>query len=45
MGIKIQKGTGLRNIHKIAEKYGGTAELEIQNGIAELSVLLCQKSL
>lgn len=37
-------GTGLKNIRRTAEKYGGTAEISVDSGRFRLSVLLCLKS-
>lgn len=39
----IREGTGLRNVRQIAEKYHGTVETELKDGIFRISVLLCSR--
>lgn len=37
----IEKGIGLKNVEKIAQKYQGITEIENTDGIFKISVLLC----
>ena len=39
----IREGTGLRNVRQLAEKYHGTVETELKDGIFRISVLLCSR--
>lgn len=40
---EIQEGTGLRNVRRTAEKYHGTVETELKDGVFRISVLLCSR--